>query len=105
MKLSTFKSRLEKLADKTNANKNDYSFVRVQRNSSAYKLLLNWDGKSVIRPCRYYGGGKYTSIQDDSRLIKSILNAIDVKCTFDNDAPRGGSYGNFIKVTTKIEMS
>ena len=105
MKLSTFKSRLEKLADKTNANKNDYSFVRVQRNSSAYKLLLNWDGKSIIRTCSYYGGGKYISIHDDSRLIKSILNAIKVKYTCDNDAPRGGFYGNFIKVTTKIEMS
>ena len=105
MKLSTFKNRLEKLADKTNANKNDYSFVRVQRNSSAYKLLSNWDGKGIIRPCWYNGSGRFTTVQNHTYFIKKILGEMKVKFVCDNDAPRNGVHGTYIKITTKIEMA
>lgn len=92
MKIGIFRSEIEKIADT--------KFIR--RNSYVYKTLSCWNGWEKIRPVYYSGKGQYVTIHDETCTIKTILDKIGIKYTIGNDAPRGGRYGDFIQVKTKI---
>ena len=57
----------------------------------------------VIRPVWTSGRGRFCSNCDYTRDIIEVLDALRIKYTTGNDAPRGGLTGNFIKIISKIE--
>lgn len=75
--------------------------VPVNKCTSAYKLLADWlkkDGNAVLRPCWTNGSGRFIRNSDHTDDLCRLLNALRVRYTRGNDAPRGGSTGNFIKI-------
>ena len=75
--------------------------IKGKTSLDKYRVLRNFrNGK--IYPVYAAGSGrwsKYTDLTDD---FKCILNALKLKYAEGNDAPRGGSLGNYIKIVTKI---
>lgn len=82
------------------------------KSAKAYQMvsdLINQTNKtymvkdSVIRPCYTSGSGRFTSNQDHSLIVSSLLNLLGIKYETGNDAPKGGATGKYIKILTKIE--
>ena len=87
MKKETIKRRLEK--------------AKVNKTSSAYKLLIEWVNASdnyIIRPCWTSGRGRFCTNLDYTEQLKGLLTSLNVRYVSGNDAPRGGKCGNFIKI-------
>lgn len=99
MKQKTIYARLERLAREK----------RVNKTSSAYKLIIEWlndcDNDKVIRPCWTSGRGRFCKNLDYTVNVKFLLNSLGISYVCGNDAPRGGLYGTFIKITTKIILN
>ena len=90
MKAITLNKRIEKLG--------------LNKNTLVYKILNQIaSGEKKIHTCQTYGNGRFTRNIDNTFSICSMLDTLKVKYIKGNDAPRGGTYGNYIKVTTKIE--
>lgn len=105
---------------KTSTLKNRIAKLEVSKSSKAYKILIDvlegtnksycfpygWDGnlKDVkIRPCYTSGSGRFTSNQDHTLAVYSLLTKVGLKVESGNDSPRGGLTGNYIIIKTKIE--
>lgn len=87
MKKATIEKRLQK--------------VQVNKCTSAYKLVAEWlkkDGNAVIRPCWTNGSGRFITNSDHTDDLCRLLNALRVRYTRGNDAPRGGKTGNFVQI-------
>ena len=54
-----------------------------------------------IRPVYVTDSKRFTSNQDHTKAIESILTLLGVKFESGNDASRGGLTGNFIDIKTK----
>ena len=97
MKQKTIYARLERLAKEKQVNKS----------SAAYKLIIEWlddcDNDKVIRPCWTSGRGRFCKNLDYTNNVKCLLDSLGIRYVYDNDAPRGGLYGNFIEITTKFD--
>ena len=98
MKEATFLKRLDKaVEDKV-----------ITKSSSAYKLIKEWlnqrhnTPRSYIRPCWTSGRGRYTTNLDYTHDVERVLKHMKIKFISDNDAPKGGKVGNFIKITHKV---
>lgn len=57
-------------------------------------------GRTTIRTGYYTGSGKYTRANDVTADVSQILNQIGIKHTTGNDAPRGGTSGNYVEITS-----
>ena len=87
MRKETIKKRLEK--------------AKVNKNSSAFRLLSEWLNASdnvIIRPCWSSGRGRFCTNLDYTEQLKGLLTSLNVRYVSGNDAPRGGKCGNFIKI-------
>lgn len=92
MKKTTIATRLEK--------------TNVSKSCSAYSLLKDWltsDGNKVIRPCWTSGRGRFTQNRDYTDQLCRLLDSMNVKYQLDNDAPRGGKTGNFVKLQNIVK--
>lgn len=71
--------------------------TKPHRGTVALQMVQDWirTGKP-IRPCRLTGRGKRTANDDHSSRVLRILDALRVKYTTGNDAPRGGLTGQWI---------
>ena len=76
------------------------------KNSNGYKNALNlMTTGEIVRTCYTTGSGRWTKNQDSTAHTINVLreakiiNDIDFKLK--NDAPRGGSHGNYIELTAK----
>jgi len=68
-----------------------------------YLNILSWNeslliGKKIY-PKRW--GHKYASLIDDSDKYIDILNALKLKFSTGNDAPKGGKEGDYIKISKR----
>lgn len=90
MKVTTITKRLAALVDAK----------KVQKNSSAYRLIIEAceTGRALVRPCWTSGRGRYCSNLDYTADVCRILDALRVQYVRGNDAPRGGLPGNFIQI-------
>jgi len=68
-----------------------------------YLDILLWNGSLLIDkkiyPKRW--GHKYKTLVDNSDKYIDILNALKLKFSTGNDAPRGGKEGDYIKISKK----
>ena len=90
MKTKTIKKRLEKLVEKNIAKKG----------TCAYRLIdeMCEREKDTIRPVWTSGSGRYTSNLNYTGQVCYLLDKMKVMYEIDNDAPRGGACGTFIKI-------
>lgn len=58
-----------------------------------------YDGNGIFRPVETGHRGGRGWVKDISYDITSLINALGYKYKVGNDAPKGGKYGNFIKVS------
>lgn len=71
--------------------------TKPHRGTVALQMIQDWIRTGQpIRPCRLTGRGKRTANDDHSARVRSILDALRVKYTTGNDAPRGGLTGQWI---------
>ena len=87
MKKETIQKRLERL--------------QCNKNCSAYKLITEWlksENNPLIRPCWHSGRGRFTTNLDYTAQTINLLKSLRVRYEIGNDAPRGGKYGNYIRV-------
>lgn len=77
-----------------------YRIVCDVINGTNNSFTIRPDG--TIRPCYTSGNGRFTSNQDHTGALCSLLDLIGVKYTRGNDAPRGGATGQWVRVSTKI---
>lgn len=97
MKTLTKNSAEKKLA-KLVANK------EISKTSIVYGWVNELiEGKKEFRPvysqCSTW---KYSSLFDRRLEFTKILNAMGIEFVSENDTPKGGKTGAFIKITTKI---
>ena len=65
------------------------------------RIMKNYrNGK--IYPIYGTGSGRWSNYRDLTNDFKCILNALKLKYTEGNEAPRGGILGNYIRIETKI---
>lgn len=90
MKVTTITKRLAALV----------AAKKVQKNSSAYRLIIEAceTGRALVRPCWTSGRGRYCSNLDYTADVCRLLDALRVQYVRGNDAPRGGLPGNFIRI-------
>lgn len=90
MKVTTITKRLAALV----------AAKKVQKNSSAYRLIIEAceTGRALVRPCWTSGRGRYCSNLDYTAAVCRLLDALRVQYVQGNDAPRGGLHGNFIQI-------
>ena len=89
MKTITLQKRIQKLD--------------LNKSSLVLKMLNNLSTNEKIRPIYSQGSSwNHSSLVDKSQELKAALRLLKLKFEEDNDAPRGGKTGYFIKITTKI---
>lgn len=97
--INSASKKLEALTIKSESNK-----YPVSKTSIAYKSVRSViEGSKAIRPCYTSGRGRFTSNQDHTTEVTSLLSKIGIEFTLTNDAPRGSVTGNLITITTKIK--
>ncbi len=72
----------------------------IARNSACYKLAIeavNNPGKK-IRTGWTLGRGRYSSAQNHTLAVITLLRAAGIRFSSGNDAPRGGVDGNYVIV-------
>lgn len=99
MKATTLQTRLEKRFTGSKTSK-AYQVVKDLISNTNKTYMLN---EKRIRPVYVSGSKRFTSNQDHTKAIESILTLLGVKFESGNDASRGGLTGNFIDIKTKIE--
>jgi hypothetical protein len=110
MKAKTLNNRLIKLQGISKTSK---AYHVIKELTGMYTSRNNWNQEqpfssymvfknNLIRPVYTYGSGSHTSYQDHTIAITSLLDKLKVKYVVDNDAPRGGQCGAYIKIITKI---
>lgn len=73
----------------------------VSKFTASYRLIAEWlnaEGNNVIRPCWTSGRGRFTTNLDYTQQLANLLTLLKVRYIVGNDAPRGGKYGNYIKI-------
>ena len=76
----------------------------VNKTTFAYKVVAEIAGVgkcttyNVIRPCYTSGSGRYISNQDHTSEVRALLDELNIRYEFGNDAARGGLTGNFFKI-------
>ena len=58
---------------------------------------------NTIRPCYTSGSGRFTSNQDHTSSLVTLLNKLGIEYVLSNDATRGSVTGNLITITTKFK--
>ena len=90
MKLDTFNNRTKAISKGSNA----YN----------YSLAL-LTGAKVVYTCHTSGSGRFTTNIDRTKETIDVLQRAGLRLGIDfvqdNDSPRGGRTGNFIKLTSK----
>ena len=99
MTKSTLQKRLDARFTESKSRK-EYQIVKDLINGTNNTHAI--EDNNLIRPCYATGSGRWTSVQNQTGYIISILNLLGLKYVTGNDAPRGGQLGNFIKITTKL---
>jgi hypothetical protein len=99
-------THLEKLAKADKSNKNRFAPKLTTNAGVLTKNTANainsshFNGNKIY--AKYYtGSGNHINLVDMSFYIIGILNALKLKYSTGNDAPRGGKNGDFIKVSSK----
>lgn len=77
-----------------------YRIVRDLIDGTNNTYCIRLDG--TIRPCYTSGRGRFTSNQDHTAPLCSLLDLLGLKYTSGNDAPRGGASGQWVRIATKI---
>jgi hypothetical protein len=89
MKTSTFENRTKSV----NKTTKGYKFAK--------ELLMN--RKGCIYTCHHSGSGRFTTCLDYTKDTINVLELAGLKKDIDfiveNDSPRGGKTGNYIKLT------
>lgn len=90
MKTKTIQQRLDRLVEKNIAKKG----------TCAYRLIKEMceREKDTIRPVWTSGSGRYTSNMNYTGQVCYLLDKMKVMYEVNNDAPRGGACGTFIKI-------
>lgn len=82
------------------------------KSSKAYQIVSELLGGSQrtyaingneIRPCYTSGSGRFTSNQDHTSAVISLLSKIGIEFELINDAPRKSPTGNKIVIKTKLK--
>ena len=94
MRRSTIAKRLAK----SSANKTTFAYKVVAEIAGVGKCTTYQVRNNVIRPCYTSGSGRYISNQDHTTEVRALLDELNVRYEFGNDAARGGLTGNFIKI-------
>jgi hypothetical protein len=99
MKTATLEKRLEKRYTGSKSTK-AYQIVKdlIEGTNKTFMIQGN-----IIRPFCYSGRGRFTTRLDYTNDLLKLFNLLGIKYIQDNDAPRGGRDGNFVKILTKIE--
>ena len=93
MKTSTIQKRLDKLT----------SSKQLSKSSLVYNWCARLATNEKIRPVFSQGSSwKNSSLVDKSAELTTVLDALKIKYTIGNDAPRGGKTGYFVQILTKI---
>lgn len=96
MKTTTAIKNIEKAVEQLNARQ-----FRNVKSTKAYRLIMEAleNNKTMIRPARYSGRGRFATALDYTSDVRRILDAAKIKYNAGNDAPRGGKDGNYIILT------
>jgi len=94
MKRITIKKRLEK---RYTGSKNAKAYQLVKAIADG-QTIFGQVHANTIWPAIVSGTGRFTRILDYTYDVRRLLDLLNVKYVFGNDAPRGGKTGNFIRV-------
>ena len=99
MKRETLNKRLLKVSG---VSKSSIAYMVCKELTGLYTSKTRRVWGNIIRPCDTSGHGRFTTILDYTADICKTFDALKVRYEVDNDAPRGGQTGKFIKILTKI---
>ena len=100
MKKETLNKRLLKLESVSKSSK---AYQVIKELTCEYKIKSYMLSGNIIRPCYTQGSGRHTSVADHTMSICMLLDKLKIKYITDNDAPRGGQCGKYIKILTKLD--